>query len=315
MCNGIHRVPRALILGVSSANTEGRRLRAVEDRNVRAMAAGVPNSLNQFLVRTFYRFVPLQVADLPALQDEYRKRGNALGLVGTVLLSPEGLNATVAGTPDAVEEFCASLLLRFSPLSYLDTRSEVPPFVKFKVSVKPRLVQGGDPPLEADSAKENWADATQWEELRRQVRLGLAQMVDVRNSYEIELGTFPEAINPHTVTFKQFQEFLDREVGRALKTDLPTAIFCTGGIRCETAIEGLRTRGIEKIWQLKGGILRYLKESKEQGFEGECFVFDDRVALTTELMPTKKYKNCARCGGPVAASGEGHQCIPGREFS
>jgi UPF0176 protein len=151
-------------------------------------------------------------------------------------------------------------------------------------------------------------DADQWDQLREQVREGKAQMLDVRNDYEVSIGTFPEARDPGTATFKEFSDFLDREVGSSLDPSLPTAIFCTGGIRCEKARLDLERRGFSQVLQLQGGILGYLKEKPEGGFQGECFVFDERVALDRHLQPTTTYHRCPGCGDPWPRDGGPHGC-------
>ena len=308
MCKGIHRSPSALIFGVNSAKTEGRRVPALEERNLELMAESVPNRQKRFLVRTFYLFTPLSAAKIADLFERYQEMGRQLELSGALILSPEGLNATVAGSPEATDDFFHALQTEFPSLVKQDSSSHFHPFKRWRVLRRDTLVQGRDPKLCPDKNHTGQKSPEEWDEVRRMVAEGRAQMVDVRNAYEIQIGTFPEALDPGTSSFKEFSEFLDREVGESLDPDLPTAIFCTGGIRCEKARIDLERRGFNRVWQLKGGILNYLKEKPEVGFEGECFVFDLRIAVDHSLSPTTTYKCCPVCGGATPIDGKQHQC-------
>ena len=249
------------------------------------------------------------------MQKKYRKLGKELDLCGSLLISTEGCNATVAGAPEKVETFFRILKERFPNLAAQDSYSSVRPYQRWKVPLKAQVVQARDTNLSPDTNYEGQKTPQEWDEIRRLVQKGQAQMIDVRNCYEVEIGTFPEAIDPGTLTFKQFSDYLDREVGKTLQAELPTAIFCTGGIRCEKARMDLERRGFTEVWQLKGGILKYLKDSQERGFQGECFVFDERVALTASLSPTRTYKLCPHCGGPTPIGAPKHRCVEGRDFS
>ena len=167
------------------------------------------------------------------LERYYRPLGKSLDLCGALLLAPEGLNATIAGTPEAVNSFFQDLVTRFPALKASDTSSEREPFKKWKVLQRRRLVDSGCDTPPPPSNKNGQKSPREWDEILALVRKGEAQMIDVRNAYEIQLGTFPEATNPNTSTFKEFAGYLDAEVGSGLDPNLPTAIFCTGGIRCE----------------------------------------------------------------------------------
>ena len=238
--------------------------------------------------------------------------GLKLNLKGTVLLSEEGCNGTIAGSQTDVEAFFRVLQDRFHGLSGQDSISHFQPFKRWKVPLKKQIVQAKDSELKPEENFSGQVKARDWDALRTLVGEGKAQMIDVRNTYEIEIGTFPEAIDPRTNTFKEFSDYLDSEVGQSLDPALPTAIFCTGGIRCEKARVDLERRGFSEVLQLKGGILTYLRDSEDQGFQGECFVFDDRVAVTQDLAPTETYEICQKCGGPSSKSGEQHDCRTGR---
>lgn len=291
--------------GVNSANTEGRRLPALRERNVGVMAEGVPSSPKRFLVRTFYLFVSLSEGQRNELRRTYQPLGEDFELSGALLLSPEGLNATIAGREESVRSFFACLRNEFPALSHQDSFSQFDPFKRWKVLHRKWLVPSPHHPSTNFGADKS---PREWDDIRRMVREQKAQMIDVRNAYEIQIGTFPEALNPETSSFKEFGEALDGRLGESLDPALPTAIFCTGGIRCEKARLLLRERGFHDVWPLKGGILNYLKEDTEDGFQGECFVFDLRVAVDRRLSPTNRYKTCPTCGGATPIDGERHKC-------
>jgi UPF0176 protein len=272
------------------------------------MESVVPIACERILVRTFYRFSRLASERVEALRDELHEVGKANGVRGSILLSTEGCNGTVAATPKGVEAVFTVLRRDFPELGGQDSCSEDLPFGRFKVLIKEQIVAARDPDLSPSCNHQGQIGAELWDEIRAKVRQGQAQMLDVRNDYEVSIGTFPEARDPGTSTFKEFSDFLDREVGTSLDPDLPTAIFCTGGIRCEKARLDLERRGFANVLQLHGGILGYFKENPEGGFQGECFVFDERVALDRHLRPTERYDRCPGCGDPWPRDGEEHDC-------
>lgn len=274
--------------------------------------SNTPEPDKPFLVKTFYRFTTIEEEALGALQAELNELGLQHGLVGSLLLSTEGCNATVAGAPDKVEAFMESLQAHFPGLQGQDSYTAEQPFKRWKVPLKKQIVQARDTELRPSLNHEGQLQAQDWDDLRHRVQEGKAQMIDVRNRYEVAIGTFPEAIDPDTNTFKEFSDYLDREVGQSLDPQLPTAIFCTGGIRCEKARMDLERRGFQDVFQLKGGILGYFRNSEEQAFEGECFVFDERVAVDSKLQPSQKYELCSVCGGPKPIDGSAHDCSNGR---
>ncbi len=271
------------------------------------MNSVVPSVQERILVRTFYRFSRLPATRVEALRSELQEIGLAQGLRGSILLSEEGCNGTVAGPEAGVEALFEAMRADFPGLGGQDSWTEGLPFGRWKVLHKEQIVAARDADLSPSENHAGQVGAEAWDEVRELVRQGKAQMLDVRNDYEVEIGTFPEARDPGTSTFKEFSDFLDREVGATLDPEVPTAIFCTGGIRCEKARIDLERRGFSQIFQLHGGILGYLKEKPEGGFQGECFVFDERVALDRHLQPTEIYERCPGCGDPWPR-GEAHDC-------
>lgn len=273
------------------------------------MTPPVQSDQEQVLVRTFYRFTDLPEDRLPELREQYLELGKELALKGSVLLSSEGCNGTVAGSSQGVTRLFEVMGEAFPQLGGQDSHTDSLPFQRWKVQIRQQIVSARDQDLRPNCNFEGQKTPKEWDEVRRLVREGTAQMVDVRNSYEVALGTFPEAIDPGTETFKEFSDYLDLEVGKSLNPDTPTAIFCTGGIRCEKARMDLERRGFKSVWQLKGGILNYLKEKPGAGFDGECFVFDERVSVDQQLQPSQLFELCRGCGQPIEKSGKGHHCV------
>lgn len=262
------------------------------------MSSVVPSAEQQILVRTFYRFSPITSERVDSLRSNLEEAGLREGMRGSILLSEEGCNGTVAGRPSSVEAIFEILRADFPGLGGQDSWNDGLPFARWKVLRKEQIVAARDLELSPSGNHTDQVHAERWDEVRAMVREGRAQMLDVRNDYEVSIGTFPEARDPGTTTFKEFSDFLDREVGTTLDPEMPTAIFCTGGIRCEKARIDLERRGFSQIVQLHGGILGYLKEKPDGGFQGECFVFDERIALDHQLQPTAIYERCPECGDP-----------------
>ncbi len=276
------------------------------------MGKSAPPQPEVFTVRTFYQFQKIPASRLLPLQKLLLQAGEQHSILGSILLAEEGCNATISGAAQQVESFFQVVEQEFPGIPFQDSLSESRPFQHWKVPIKKQIVAALHPERTPETNFEGQITPRQWDDIRAQVRNGEAQMIDVRNRYETRLGSFPEAIDPGTTTFKEFSRYLDREVGRTLDPDKPTAIFCTGGIRCEKARVDLEQRGFTQVLQLKGGIIGYLSSPREAGFEGECFVFDDRVALDAELRPTQKYTICKACGGPTPINGGQHDCNDGR---
>lgn len=272
------------------------------------MESAVSPATKEVLVRTFYRFRSVAPERVEELTHRLLSFGEENGLRGSILLSVEGCNGTVAGTPQAVAQLFAILGAEFPGLGGQDSWSEDLPFARWKVLKKTQIVAAREPELSPRGNHQGQLTPQEWDEVRALARQGKVQMVDVRNHYEVAIGTFPEATDPNTTTFKEFSDYLDREVGQSLDPSVPTAIFCTGGIRCEKARLDLERRGFGEVLQLHGGILNYMAQKPEQGFQGECFVFDERVALDQTLEPTRIYDRCPGCGDPWPKDSPPHQC-------
>ncbi len=242
-----------------------------------------------YLVTTFYKFTSLGEKQLAHSKQDLEKHAHDLSLFGLVLLAPEGINATIAGSVEAVTAYKQLISDRFGMMRYQDSSSDRPPFKRFKVKIKPEIVQLKRTDLRPNGSQvhlspQEWNRATEQENMI---------MIDVRNWYETKLGTFKNAINPRTWTFSQFPAWLQKS---GIAKDANIGIFCTGGIRCEKAAVAMKEQGYENVSQLDGGILHYLQVSPNQNFAGECFIFDHRIALSQDLRPSTIYSLCPQCG-------------------
>ncbi len=261
-----------------------------------------------------YHFVhPLMSeARLGRLRDLLLERCASLNVLGTLLLAAEGINGTVNGSRAALDALaeCLQQQPEFVGLQYKcsDARAGEAAFLRMKVKIKDEIVSFGQPVSPARHTGIH-VDAQRFNELLDDPDV---VVIDTRNTYEIEVGTFPGAVNPQTSTFREFPEFVEHNLDPA--TQPRVAMFCTGGIRCEKASAYLLERGFEEVYQLDGGVLKYLEtvESNAQAADstanrwlGECFVFDQRVALDARLRPGD-YIQCHACRRPLPRSEKNH---------
>jgi UPF0176 protein len=238
----------------------------------------------QFTNLAGYKFVPLD--GLPALRDVLRNRCGELGLKGTILLSPEGINAFVAGIPADIETFKAGLRAdeRFAGLQFKESRSATQPFRRMLVKIKPEIITLRVPGLDPAGRP---APAVAPRELKRWLDEGReVVLLDTRNGFEVEAGTFRNAVHLGLKSFGQFPRAAEG-LDPALK-DKTIVAFCTGGIRCEKAAPLLIDRGFREVYQLEGGILQYFEECGAAHFDGRCFVFDERASLDGDLQPENR---------------------------
>ena len=253
-------------------------------------------------VAAFYRFQPL--LDVGRLVDAVEAACAARALKGTVLLAPEGVNGALAGRREHVE----AVLAEFFPAVRVNWSRAASPdaaFRRLKVRVRAEVVTFGEP-LTGQPVGEH-VDADAWNALLADPKV---RVVDVRNSYETALGSFGGATPLETETFGEFREAV--RAGLCGDGRQPVAMYCTGGIRCEKASAYLLAQGFEQVYQLEGGILGYLGrcaakvggDAPANRFEGECFVFDGRVALATDLGPGS-HRPCAACGAAPTSAADG----------
>ena len=245
-------------------------------------------------VAAFYHFAP--VADRAALRDAVLTLARTGGVMGTVLIAGEGVNGTIAGAPTAVENVLSRLRAEpgFADLAHKDASAAIPPFHRLKVRLKDEIVTMGVPGVDARDTGHRVAP-TDWDALIAQPG---TLLIDTRNDYEVAIGSFVGAVHPQTASFRDFPAWA-RAHRDALATAERVAMFCTGGIRCEKASAFLRAEGIDEVYQLDGGILKYLQDTASEAWRGECFVFDERVAVGPGLA-AGTHSLCRGCRMPVS---------------
>ncbi len=246
-------------------------------------------------VCALYKFV--QLDDYQNLQPNYLAKLNQLGIRGTLLLATEGINGTIAGTDEAIHEFIDWMRLdsRMADLDYKLSYHETPPFHRTKVKLKREIVTMGVEGIDPNRVVGTYVDAQEWNALLEDPEVIL---IDTRNEYEYEIGTFKNAVNPHTDTFREFPAYVAENLDP--EKHKKVAMFCTGGIRCEKASAFMKEQGFEEVFHLKGGVLKYLEtvEQEDSKWQGECFVFDDRVAVNHKLEKGQ-YDQCHACRFPI----------------
>ena len=254
-------------------------------------------------VAAFYRFAPLLEADLPALRARLLAAGNAGEVKGTVLLAPEGVNGTVSG-PEVGVEALLELLQQGAPgLACLEVKrhsTEVQAFHRLKVRIKREIVTIGRPEVDPTTAVGAYLDPQGWNAL---IASPDTLVIDTRNAYEVAVGSFAGALDPGTASFRDFPAWVERDLRPLVEARRPKALalFCTGGIRCEKATAHLIQEGFEGVHHLQGGILRYLEavDPAESRWQGECFVFDQRVAVNHRLE-RGDHSLCHGCRMPLS---------------
>jgi UPF0176 protein len=233
-----------------------------------------------YKVAAFYQFTALP--DFRDLREPLRAICAGLKLKGSVLLAPEGINGTLAGSAEAIGELVSTLRnsdLFGGRLDHLELKfstASVMPFGRLKVRLKKEIVTLGDALANPTRQVGIYVDPADWNDL---IAAPDTLLVDTRNAFEVAMGTFEGAVDPGIKSFGQFKEFAARHLDPAKHRRV--AMFCTGGIRCEKASSYLLARGFAEVYHLKGGILKYLEGVPEaqSRWHGECFVFDERVAL------------------------------------
>jgi UPF0176 protein len=230
----------------------------------------------------FYRFTPLQE---PQQFAAWLREQCAL-LLGFILVAPEGVSGAVAGELEAVAAFEQALALQpgFTGIAFKHSACSSKPFSRMKVQVKPELVQTGLAGLQAEPDVSNRLSPAQW---REAIARDDVVVIDNRNSFEFRLGRFKGALDPQVKNFRDFPAFIQSHAGAWKAQGKRVAMYCTGGIRCEKTSSWVRSFGLEVV-ELEGGILNYFASVPDaaRDFEGECFVFDNRIAINTQLEET-----------------------------
>jgi UPF0176 protein len=243
-----------------------------------------------------YKFLPL--ADLADLQSRWLSHCESLELKGTILLSAEGVNITLAGTRENIDAFRTELRQdeRFDDMTFRESFSTFQPFEHIKVKIKPEIITMRQPDLAVDKRAPSISpqEFKQWLDEKRDITV-----LDTRNDYEVRFGTFAGAINLHINDFNEFPHAASEKTPR----EKPVVMFCTGGIRCEKAALQLLNDGYSEVYQLDGGILNYFAEVGGDHYHGECFVFDQRVSVDPDLQVTGT-QQCVICEGPIKATSD-----------
>lgn len=256
--------------------------------------------MGRFLITAFYKFVRLdnyQELQLPLLN-----QCRHWGVKGSVLLAEEGINGTISGPEGGIQKVLSYLSSdpRLKELIYKSSWNDTMPFRRLKVRLKKEIVTLGVDGIDPNKKVGTYVKPEDWNELIQKDDIIL---IDTRNSYEVGIGTFEGAMNPNTQFFKEFPQWLKEQPALKDRKTTRVAMFCTGGIRCEKASSYMLEAGYEEIYHLEGGILKYLEEipEAESLWQGECFVFDERVSVDHNLEQGK-YDICYACGIPVDES-------------
>ena len=262
-------------------------------------------NMPRFLTAALYQFVELP--DFVALQDPLLECCERHGVKGTLLLAPEGINGTIAGPEEGVHAVLAFLRadLRLATLEHKEAWATQMPFYRMKVRLKREIVTLGVPDVHPARLAGRYVKPDDWNALLSDPDLVL---IDTRNAYEVAIGTFEGAIHPDTSSFSQLPDWIAREMADGgklapIEGKKPrVAMFCTGGIRCEKSTALLRSKGFDEVYHLQGGILKYLEVVPEpqSRWQGECFVFDERVSVGHGLQPGH-FTLCRSCRDPLSA--------------
>jgi len=254
--------------------------------------------LEPLLVVTFYKFATLD--DHASLQAPIEACCRSNDVRGIVLLAEEGINSTIAGPREGIMTVLDFLRSdpRLGDLKWKESSSETQPFRKLRVRLKKEIVTMGVPGIDPAQLVGTYVKPSEWNELISDPNV---IVIDTRNDYEVEIGTFKDAVNPDIKSFGQLPEWIDEELEIAAQPRV--AMFCTGGIRCEKSTALLKQAGVKEVYHLEGGILKYLEEVPEDEslWEGQCFVFDERVSVGHGLE-IGEYELCRACRFPLNES-------------
>lgn len=251
-----------------------------------------------YLIATFYKFV--NIYDLEAKKAQILAWCISKQVKGTIILAEEGINGTISGSREAIADILKTLqtLPELADLESKESTSDNMPFARLKVKIKPEIVTLGRPEVNPNHQVGTYVEPQNWNQIISNPEI---VVIDTRNEYEVEIGSFQRAKNPHTDSFREFPEYVAQNLDPAVHPKV--AMFCTGGIRCEKASSYLLSQGFKEVYHLKGGILKYLENVSpaESMWQGECFVFDERVAVK-EGLELGSHELCYACGHPISAA-------------
>ncbi len=251
--------------------------------------------MEPIVVATLYKFVTL--SDYHALREPLLDACITAGVLGTLLLAREGINGTIAGSQEGIDQLLGYLRRdpRLADLEHKESQDHQMPFYRMKVKLKKEIVTMGVVGVDPNQRVGNYVRPADWNDLIDDPEVLL---IDTRNDYECDIGSFKGALDPRTRSFRDFPAFVRANLDPSVHKKV--AMFCTGGIRCEKASTFMLNEGFAEVYHLQGGILKYLEEVAPQNslWEGECFVFDNRVAVDHHLRKGR-YDQCYGCRHPI----------------
>ena len=256
----------------------------------------------KYKVAAFYCFLSINDQDILLIKERLTNLASDKEIKGTILIASEGVNGTVCGTEIAISIFIDNLkdLLKVCDFNIKYSWTEKQAFRRFKARKKKEIVTLGLKQIDPTKSVGKYIKATEWNEFIEDPE---TVIIDTRNDYEIKIGNFAGALNPHTSSFREFPEWVNNYLKPLLEknSSLKIGMYCTGGIRCEKATSYLIEEGFSDVHHLEGGVLKYLEDvpSEKSLWDGECFVFDQRVSLDQDLLPGS-HRMCHACGLPVS---------------
>jgi len=256
----------------------------------------------KYKVAAFYNFLVLIDQDILLIKEQLTTLATSQEIKGTILLASEGVNGTVCGTENGINLFIRKIkqLLKISDINVKYSWTEKQAFRRFKARKKKEIVTIGLRQINPSKSVGKYVKASEWNEF---IDDPGTIVIDTRNEYEIKIGNFSGAINPHTSSFREFPGWVQRYLKPLIEENpaLKIGMYCTGGIRCEKASSYLIEEGFSDVHHLEGGILKYLEDVCPESslWDGECFVFDQRVSLGHDLLPGS-HRMCHACGLPIS---------------
>lgn len=258
--------------------------------------------MNPYVVSALYKFVTLDAFE--SLRKPLERVMKKHGIRGTLLLANEGINGTVAGSAEAIKALYTwfDQQPQLDNISHKESYSQALPFNRTKVKLKKEIVTLGVEGIDPKRVVGTYVKPRDWNQL---ISANDVTVIDTRNDYEVQIGTFKNAVNPKTTTFREFPEFVTAHLDP--KKHKKVAMFCTGGIRCEKSTAYLKELGFDEVYHLEGGILKYLEDvpENESLWEGECFVFDERVTVN-HALEKGQYDQCHACRFPITDNDKQH---------
>jgi len=254
-----------------------------------------------YYISAFYHFTRLGAdsktqQSLESIKADLENKAEELNVRGLLVLGTEGINTTCSSpSKENLELFKKWIMQYFNApnIAFKDSHCDKPPFRRYKVKIRNEIVTAGVPEMMPPEGKNHHLSPSEWNRVMKEEQDYV--MIDTRNWYEYNIGTFKGALNPDIEKFTDFPEYIEKQ---GIEKDKKMLIFCTGGIRCEKGILELQKQGYDQVYQLEGGILNYLEQYPNDQYDGECFVFDHRVSVDQNLAPSQRYTLCPHCGQP-----------------